>query len=130
MGLIISTFEHQGNDFENAYAKIDRINYDNNTKIISFSLAVYKSKTDKNKIKDILDLWAKAEAGVDYSITCYNQLNAIIATKKASIAQLAIGIEDETDSREQLRLEALKAQMENNELLQFDGAVSDEVVTE
>ena len=130
MGLKILSFKNKVIEFKNAFCKVDKLSYDNNTKIIAFNLAVYSNENCQNEIKKFSNLWAKSENGVDYTKTCYVKLNEILATKKAIITQVNLDIEAAVEDNEKLRLVAQKAQMENQELLQFDSAVSDEVVTE
>ena len=124
MGLKISEFKKGGVTFTDAYAKVSSINYNNDTKIVSFGLSIYSNKEDKNKVSDITNYWVKAEAGQDMVAQCYDKINTIISQSNARIASLEAEIATIVDNdNAKYQKEVQLAQMKSAEILQLDDAV-------
>ena len=121
MGLKISTYKTNGNEFTDAYAKVDNIRYDNNSKIASFEIAVYPTKGSNNLIEKPINTWAKLESGVDSTTQCYTKLAQIISNAKSRIVQLESEIAIEEDGPEKFRKEMELSKLKTNNLLQLEG---------
>ena len=124
MGLKISEFKKGGSTFTDAYAKVSGVRYDNDSKIATFGLKIFVSKTDKNLITEIQNQWVQIEAGTDMVAQCYGKLSTHIAQINAQIAAKQIAIDaivgnDNLKLREQNMLNSLK----DLEVRQLDGSV-------
>lgn len=124
MGLKISTFAKGGQTFTDVYAKVDDVAFDNDSKIASFGVKIYVSKTDKNLIASINGQLVRIEAGSDMIAQCYGKINSIITEKTAQIAEQQTAVDAITeDSVYKLILEKTLNQLKANDLLQLNGAV-------
>lgn len=121
MGLKISTYKVNGSEFVDAYAKVDNIRYDNNSKIASFEIAVYPTKGSNNLIEKPINTWAKLESGVDSTVQCYAKLAQIVSNTKSRIEQLESEIAIEEDGPEKFRKEMELSKLKTNNLLQLEG---------
>ena len=126
MGLKINSFKKNGGVFVDAYAKVSGVNYNNETKIASFGISIYTSKTDKNLICEIKNQWAKINAGTDMVAQCYDKINSNINQLKNQIAANQIEIDSIVDNDNlKLRKEHMNVQLKADDLLQLDGAIAD-----
>ena len=121
MGLKISTYKTNGNEFVDAYAKIDNVRYDNNSKIASFEIAVYPTKGSNNLIEKPINTWAKLESGVDSIAQCYVKLAQTVSNAKSRIEQLESEIAIAEDEPEKFRKEMELSKLKTNNLLQLEG---------
>jgi hypothetical protein len=128
MGLIIGIFKKNGNVFTNAYARIGEIAFNNKTKIATFNIKVFSNKTDANLITTVSGLFKKIISGNDMAAQCYTQVNNEIARLKAQIAtyQSEADLIVEGDTM-RLIIESKIDSLTKRDILQLDGAVSDEV---
>lgn len=128
MGLIISSFSNNGVSYENAYAKVGSITYDNDSKIASFNVAVYAAKGDDSPIKTIRGLCVEITADSDMTTQCYAHLTTYVASIAASVTAQTEAIEAETDINTKYKLtRALSVYKKSNAaLLYFADASSDE----
>lgn len=124
MGLKISTFKKGGQTFTDAYAKVSNVRYDNDSKIASFDIKVFVSKTDKNLISEIANQWAHITTGTDIIAQCYTKINTHISQLKTQILALVTAnalILDNDNLK--FQNENTISQLNESDLLQFDGAV-------
>ena len=121
MGLKISSYKVNGSEFVDAYAKVDNIRYNNNSKIASFEMAVYPTKGSNNLIEKPINTWAKLESGVDSTAQCYTKLAQIVSNAKSRIEQLESEIAIEEDGPEKFRKEMELSKLKTNNLLQLEG---------
>lgn len=121
MGLKISTYKINGNEFVDAYAKIDNVLYDNNSKIASFDIAVYPTKGSDNLIEKALSNWVKIEAGVDMISQCYTKLNQSITQLQAQITHIESEIATTENLSEKTRKEFELRRLKMNKSLQLVG---------
>ena len=121
MGLKISSYKVNGSEFVDAYAKVDNIRYNNNSKIASFEMAVYPTKGSNNLIEKPINTWAKLESGVDSTAQCYTKLAQIVSNTKSRIEQLESEIANEEDGPEKFRKEMELSKLKTNNLLQLEG---------
>jgi hypothetical protein len=124
MGLKIAQFKKNGNTYTDAYAKIGGVNYNNDTKIATFSIAIYPSKDDNNLITQMTNYYTKVQPTDDIRVKCYARINGMIADLKAQIAEReARKLEIVNDQNKVLQVEAQIAQLLKSDLLQLDGGV-------
>ena len=124
MGLKIAQFKKNGNTFTDAYGKVSGVNYNNNTKIATFSVSIYPTKGENNLIHKFANYYTKVEPTDDILVKCYARIPSIIADIKAQIAEReARKLEIANDANKVLQVEAQIAQMKHNDFLQLDGAV-------
>ena len=126
MGLKISQFKKNGGVFVGAYAKVSGINYNNDTKIASFGLSIYSSKEDRNLICEIKSMWVKVIPNEDLVAQCYSKIQTNIEQTKNQILRKQIEIDSVVDNDNlKLRLESMLSNIKQDDILQFDGAVSE-----
>jgi len=121
MGLKISTYKVNGNEFTDAYAKVDNVRYDNNSKIATFDVAVYPTKDSNNLIEKISNNWVKVEAGSDMLAQCYTKLNQSITQFQTRITQLETEIPTIEIISEKVRKENDLRKLKMNKSLQLVG---------
>ena len=124
MGLKILTFKKGGSTFTDAYAKVSGVKYDNESKIASFGIKVFVSKTDKNLISEIQNQWVKIEAGTDMVAQCYVKVNTIISQTNAQISAQQTAIDAITDNDNlKLSKESMLNRLKESEILQLEEAI-------
>ena len=121
MGLKISTYKTNGNEFVDAYAKIDNVRYDNNSKIASFDVAIYPTKGSDNLIEKVVSNWVKIEAGTDMVIQCYTKLNQSVTQLQAQITRIESEISTTENISEKIRKEFELRRLKINKSLQLVG---------
>lgn len=121
MGLKISTYKVNGNTFNDAYAKVDSIRYDNNTKVASFDVAVYPTKGDNNLIEKAVSNWAKINAGEDMTAQCYVKLAAHVLQLQSQVAAIETAIAGLEDGAEKTRKEFELRRLKSMKALQLAG---------
>ena len=121
MGLKISTYKTNGNEFVDAYAKIDNVRYDNNSKIASFDVAVYPTKGSDNLIEKVANNWVKIEAGTDMVTQCYTKLNQSVTQLQAQITRIESEIATTENISEKTRKEFELRRLKINKSLQLVG---------
>lgn len=121
MGLKISTYKTNGNEFVDAYAKIDNVRYDNNSKIASFDVAIYPTKGSDNLIEKVASNWVKIEAGTDMVTQCYTKLNQSITQLQAQITHIESEIATTENISEKTRKEFELRRLKINKSLQLVG---------
>lgn len=121
MGLKISTYKTNGNEFVDAYAKIDNVRYDNNSKIASFDVAIYPTKGSDNLIEKVASNWVKIEAGTDMVTQCYTKLNQSITQLQAQITHIESEIATTENISEKTRKEFELRRLKMNKSLQLVG---------
>ena len=121
MGLKISTYKTNGNEFIDAYAKVNNVHYDNNSKIASFDVAVYPEKDSDNLIEIAGNNWAKIESGTDMISQCYDKLNQSVTQMLSRITQLEAEIEETENISEKFRKEFELQNLKMNKSLQLVG---------
>ena len=122
MGLKISTYKTNGNEFVDAYAKIDNVRYDNNSKIASFEVAVYPTKGSDNLIEKASNNWVKIETGTDMVTQCYTKLNQSIVQLQSQITRIESEIATTENLSEKTRKEFELRRLKMNKSLQLVGA--------
>lgn len=90
MALIIPTFKQGNKTTENAYAKVSRVNVDNNTKKASFSVTIYKSKEDKTILLQIPVQSINFVVDIDIIHQCYDGLKAKVIEVDNQIAEMQV----------------------------------------
>ena len=121
MGLKISTYKTNGNEYTDAYVKIDNVRYDNNSKIASFDVAVYPTKGSDNLIEKASNNWVKIEAGVDMLAQCYTKLAQSINQLQAQITRIESEITAAENLSEKGRKEFELRRLKMNKSLQLIG---------
>ncbi len=123
MGLKISTFKKGGQTFIDAYGKIGRIKYDNNSKIAQFSIQIFPTKADSNLITEFKTQWIIFEVGTDMIAQCYTRINNIISQTKVNILEQQ-NIIDTIVNNDNLKVQKINQLMylKQTEILQLDGA--------
>ena len=121
MGLKISTYKTNGNEFVDAFAKIDNVRYDNNSKIASFDVAIYPTKGSENLIEKAASNWAKIDSGVDMVAQCYTKLNQSITQLQTRITALEAEIATTEITSEKYRKEFELRRLKANKSLQLVG---------
>ena len=121
MGLKISTYKTNGNEFTDAYAKVDNVHYDNNSKIASFEVAVYPAKESDNLIEKATNNWVKIEAGIDIVAQCYTKLNQSIVQLQSQITRIESEITSTENISEKTRKEFDLRRLKMNKSLQLVG---------
>lgn len=121
MGLKISTYKANGNEYVDAYAKVDNVRYDNNSKIASFEVAVYPTKGSDNLIEKVANNWVKIEPGVDMIAQCYTKLTQSIAQFQLQITRLEGEISVAENISEKTRKEFELRRIKLNKMLQLVG---------
>ena len=121
MGLKISTYKTNGNEFVDAFAKIDNVRYDNNSKIASFDVAIYPTKGSENLIEKAANNWVKIEAGSDMVSQCYTKLNQSITQLQSQITRLESEIASTENLSEKTRKEFDLRRLKMNKSLQLVG---------
>ena len=119
MGLKISTYKTNGNEFLDAYAKVDNIRYDNNSKIASFEMAVYPTKGSDNLIEKATNNWVKIEADTDMVAQCYTKLNQSIVQLQSQITRIESEIASTENISEKTRKEFDLRRLKMNKSLQL-----------
>lgn len=127
MALINFQFKKNGVEWNTPYANVHNPGKISKNKVISFGIAIYTDDTKENLITIIEDQWVRTVNNVDIDQQCYQQISDVIDNTKASIAELTIAIDACTDDTEKIKLEIRRSNLEAMEILQLDGAVSDEV---
>ena len=122
MGLKISTYKTNGNEFVDTYAKVDNVRYDNNSKIASFDIAVYPTKGSDNLIEKASSNWVKIEVGVDMISQCYTKLNQSITQLQSQITRIESEIATTENISEKTRKEFELRRLKMNKSLQLVGA--------
>ncbi|HLP06070.1 MAG TPA: hypothetical protein VK152_11645 [Paludibacter sp.] len=125
MGLVILKLTERGVQFENAYAKVDNVSYDNNSKIASFDVAIYDSKDNLNLIKKITGLFVKVVSGTDTTAQCYNRIAELTASIKADAESKQQLIDAETDINRKFMLERQLSMATKPEIMALDAALMD-----
>lgn len=127
MGLIIENYKKNGNDFVNAYGKVSKITYDNDTKIASFEIAIYPEKGSKNLIDTIKRQWGKI-SDKDVIVTCYEAIENSINSIKDQILQKEEAIELVVEGDPiRIQMEHILNGLNEDPILQLEGAVNDDV---
>ena len=124
MALIIPNLKLGNKTTENAYAKVGRVNVDNNTKKATFNIFIYKSKTDETILTTIAGLSFAIIEGLDIINQCIAAAILKVTDVKNTIASMQAEVDaDLTHSNRKLiwDLSVLKA----NKILLLDGAVED-----
>ncbi len=121
MGLKISTYKTNGNEFVDVYAKVDNVHYDNNSKIASFDIAVYPTKGSDNLIEKASNNWVKIEAGTDMIAQCYTKLNQSIVQLQNQITRIESEIATTENLSEKTRKEFELRRLKMNKSLQLVG---------
>ena len=121
MGLKISTYKTNGNEFVDAYVKLDNVRYDNNSKIASFDVAIYPTKGSDNLIEKVASNWVKIEAGTDMVTQCYTKLNQSITQLQAQITRIESEIATTENISEKTRKEFELLRSKINKILQLVG---------
>lgn len=121
MGLKISNYKTNGNEYVDAYAKVDNVRYDNNSKIASFDVAVYPTKGSDNLIEKAANNWVKIETGVDMVAQCYTKLNQSITQLQAQITRLETEITTTENISEKSRKEFELRRLKMNKSIQLVG---------
>lgn len=76
MALIIPTLKLGNKTTENAYAKVGRVQVDNDTKKATFNVIVYKSKEDKTILLKVPAQVIDIVVDIDIIHQCYDGLKA------------------------------------------------------
>jgi prophage DNA circulation protein len=121
MGILISTYKANGNEFVNAYAKIDNLRYDNKIKVASFDVSVYPAKGDNNAIEKAATSWARITEGSDMVAQCYDKLSETISYTNDTIARLESEIATIEDGQDKIRKEFELARLKGSKLIQLQG---------
>ena len=121
MGLKISTYKTNGQEFVDAYAKVDNIRYDNNSKIAQFDVAVFPTKGSDNLIEKAATNWAKIESGTDMVAQCYTKLSQSISQMQTRITALEAEIAATEIASEKHRKEFELRRLKANKSLQLVG---------
>ena len=121
MGLKISNYKTNGNEFVDAYAKVDNVRYDNNSKIASFEMAVYPTKWSNNLIEKATNNWVKIEAGTEMITQCYTKLNQSIVQLQSQITRIESEIASTENISEKTRKEFDLRRLKMNKSLQLVG---------
>lgn len=121
MGLKISTYKTNGNEFTDAYAKVDNVRYDNNSKIASFDVAIYPTKESDNLIEKEYNNWVKIEPGTDMIAQCYSKLSQSILQLKDRISELETEITSTDIQSDKIRKEFELRGLKMNKSLQLVG---------
>ena len=121
MGLKISTYKANGSEFTGAYAKVDNVRYDNNSKTATFELAVYPDQFSDNLIEKVNGGWVKAAQDVDIVEQCYSELGLTISRILGEISTLESAIATIEDEHEKAHKEFDLRRLKSNKMLQFIG---------
>lgn len=123
MGLKILEFKTKGQTFDNAYAKIGSVVYDNENKLGTFDVNIFPAKGDSNLICKIDNQWCMVLPDLDIVAQCYNKIATTIMQTNARIAELQEQIESTTgDDNMKHRLQYQLKQTQESEILQLQGA--------
>lgn len=121
MGLKISNYKANGSEFIDAYAKVDNVRYDNNSKIASFDVAVYPTKGSDNLIEKAISNWVKIESGSDMITQCYLKLNQSIIQLQSQITRIESEITTTENLSDKNRKEFELRRLKVNKSLQLVG---------
>lgn len=78
MGLIISELKIKSHTYENAYAKINNINYDNNLKTAMFDVTIFKNKDSRTLMRTIVELSTPIIGSLNIISQCYEAIPKLI----------------------------------------------------
>ena len=110
MALIIPTFKQGNKTTTNAYAKVVRVQVDNNTKKASFNTLIYKSNEDRTLLASIPQQVINFTDGVDILQQCYNSIPTKISELENQIDALQVEVDaDNTLRRKVFQIATLKA---------------------
>ena len=88
MALIIPTFKKGLITTTNAYAKVVRVQVDNNTKKANFNVVIYKSKEDRTLLSTIPTQVIDTVIDVDIIKQCYDSIDSKITEVETQISEL------------------------------------------
>ncbi len=124
MALIIPTFKQGNKTTENAYAKVSRVQVDNDTNRASFGTSIYKSKEDRTRLASIRQIQFDILDDVDIVEQCYNALHSKVSEVESSIAELQAKVDADVQHKDRKAIWDLSV-LKADTVLALKGSIDD-----